>query len=56
VSSLGELEITPEPSPEERVAIEKAVSEVLAEEPKRPGGAWWRAGVDAADEDEPDPR
>jgi hypothetical protein len=49
-----ELEITPEPSPDERAAIEAAVAEVLNGESET-RGAWWRAGVlDAADDDEPD--
>jgi hypothetical protein len=45
-----ELEITPEPSLEERAAIEAAVQAVLAEgAPDR--GAWWQAGVaDGADD------
>jgi hypothetical protein len=48
-----DIEITPEPSPDERAAIEAVVAEVLAEKPAT-GSAWWRAGVEAADDDEPD--
>lgn len=38
-----ELELDPEPSPEARAAVERALAELAAEE----GGptAWWRAGV-----------
>jgi len=47
-----DVEIHPEPSPEERAAIEEAVAVVF--DGKRPTrSAWWRAGLpDAADEDE----
>jgi hypothetical protein len=37
-----EFEIGPEPSPEEREALERA----LARPPPDPRGAWWRAGVE----------
>jgi hypothetical protein len=43
-----ELEIEPEPTPEERAAIEQALA---AAAPGRSGGdrgAWWQAGVDEA--------
>ena len=41
-----ELEITPEPSPDERAAIEAALSELLSESEQTPGAwstdvAWW---------------
>jgi hypothetical protein len=50
---VTELEITPEPAPDERAAIEAAVLRVLAGEANGPG-AWWRAGVlESADEDDP---
>ena len=39
-----ELEITPEPSPEERAALERALARLL-EEPGDPRGAWWREGI-----------
>jgi hypothetical protein len=52
VTSRLELEITPEPSTEERAAIEAAVAELLTDEPQQPS-AWWRAGLDDADDDEP---
>ncbi len=48
-----ELEITPEPTPEERAAIETAVAELLTRESERPS-AWWRAGVDPDADDEPE--
>jgi hypothetical protein len=40
------LEITPEPAPEEREALEHAFGQLLDE--GRPGArsAWWRAGVE----------
>ena len=47
-----ELEITPEPTPEEGAAIQAALAELLGA-PLRPRGAWWEAGVaDAADDDD----
>ena len=49
-----ELEITPEPSPEERVAIEAALAE-LAQEQAREPGPWWAAGLPEADEEESPP-
>jgi hypothetical protein len=39
-----ELEITPEPSPEEREAIERALARLLAEGADERSG-WWREGV-----------
>jgi hypothetical protein len=45
-----DVEIHPEPSPEERAAIEEAVA-VLYDRKRPTGSAWWRAGLsDAADE------
>jgi hypothetical protein len=38
------LEITPEPSPDERVALERALARLL-EEPEEQGSAWWREGI-----------
>jgi hypothetical protein len=52
VTARPDIEITPEPSPSERAAIEAAVAAMATEEPTRPS-AWWRAGVVDAD-DEPD--
>jgi hypothetical protein len=48
-----ELEITPEPSPEERAAIEAAVEATFAEG-ALDRGAWWRAGVAGGADDEDD--
>ncbi len=39
-----ELEITPEPTPEERAAIVAALAELDAEQTQGPG-AWWEAGL-----------
>jgi hypothetical protein len=46
-----QLEITPEPTPEERAALEQAVEHALREESDGPG-AWWEAGVREAVEGE----
>jgi hypothetical protein len=35
---------SPEPSPEEREALERALEGVVDESPE-PRGAWWRAGL-----------
>jgi hypothetical protein len=43
-----ELEVTPEPSPEERDALERALAGLLEAEPPPPRGAWWRAGIEDA--------
>jgi hypothetical protein len=40
-------EFTPEPTPEEREALERALESVADEAPD-PRGAWWRAGLRAA--------
>jgi hypothetical protein len=40
-------ELTPEPTPEEREALERALDGV-ADEPPDPRGAWWRAGLGEA--------
>jgi len=47
------FEIDPEPSPEERAAIEAAVARVQAEQERAPG-RWWEAGVaeNVSDDDE----
>jgi hypothetical protein len=52
-----ELEITPEPSPDERKTILAALTALLEGESNAPG-AWWEAGVresvEAGDGAEPD--
>jgi hypothetical protein len=48
-----ELEITPEPTPEERAAIVAALEQLQAEEEHGPG-AWWEAGLRESVEDEPE--
>jgi hypothetical protein len=49
-----DIEIRPEPAPEERVAIEAAVAGLLAGTNGN-HSAWWRAGLlDAAEDDEPE--
>jgi hypothetical protein len=40
-----QLDITPEPTPEERAALELVVEHALGEESDGGPGAWWRAGV-----------
>ena len=46
------LEITPEPTPEERAAIEAAVGRLLGES-SSDASAWWHAGV-SENVEEPD--
>jgi hypothetical protein len=43
-STVVEIEITPEPSDEEREALDEALARLL-QEPADPHGEWWRAGV-----------
>jgi ABC-type uncharacterized transport system involved in gliding motility auxiliary subunit len=38
------LEITPEPPPEEREALERALARLL-QEPEERRSAWWRVGI-----------
>jgi hypothetical protein len=38
-------EITPEPTPREREALEEALARLL-EPPPEPRGAWWQRGVE----------
>jgi hypothetical protein len=45
------IEITPEPTPEERAAIVAALEQLRAEEERGPG-AWWEAGLRESVEDE----
>jgi len=53
VTPRTELEITPEPSPDERAAIEPAVARLL--EHGSHASPWWQAGVlEATDELEAD--
>jgi hypothetical protein len=51
LTARPEIEITPEPSPEERAAIEAAVGSLLGN--RSEASAWWRAGVLESSE-EPD--
>jgi hypothetical protein len=47
-----ELEITPEPSPDERAAIEAALNGLTFDgHGSEVGDAWWRAGLCDADEE-----
>lgn len=48
------LEITPEPSPEERAAILAALDQLEAEHAQGPG-LWWEAGLRESLEDEDEP-
>lgn len=50
-----ELRITPEPSPEERAALERAIAS-LVEEGADARSDWWREGVreGLSEEEEPD--
>jgi hypothetical protein len=43
-----ELEITPEPSPEEREVLEQALTRLLAADSAAEPSAWWRAGLEEA--------
>jgi hypothetical protein len=49
-----ELEIVPEPAPEELKALERALARLLARPPE-PRSPWWRAGVreNVSPEEEP---
>ena len=49
-----ELEWRPEPSAEEREALERALARLLAEQAE-PRTAWWREGVRESLEDEGEP-
>jgi hypothetical protein len=46
-------EWSPEPTPEERDALEQALDGVLGDEPD-PRGAWWRTGLGDALSSEPE--
>lgn len=48
-----DIEITPEPTAEERAAIVAALAHLDAEESRGPG-AWWEAGLRESLEDEPE--
>ena len=51
-----ELEITPEPTAEERAAIEAAIARLLhGEQIDAALGAWWQAGILEATEESDDP-
>ena len=47
------IEITPEPTPEERAAILAALDQIRAEEERGPG-AWWAAGLRESVFEEPE--
>jgi hypothetical protein len=49
-----ELDWRPEPTPEEREALERALRRLLAERAE-PRGAWWREGVLESVSGEPKP-
>jgi len=49
-----ELGWRPEPTPEEREALEQALARLLAERAD-PRGAWWREGVEESVSPEPEP-
>ncbi len=51
------LDWRPEPTPEEREALDRALERALAEH-DHPRGAWWREGVheSVSPEDEPEPK
>lgn len=40
---MAAVDVTPEPTPEEREALERALAEAAKPEPGRSG--WWREGV-----------
>ena len=46
-------EFTPEPTPEDREALERALQGAADEAPD-PRGAWWRAGLRESLDSEPD--
>jgi hypothetical protein len=50
-----ELDWKPEPTPEEREALDRALARVLAERPE-PRSAWWSEGVreSVSPDEEPD--
>ncbi len=47
---MPRMEVTPEPTPEEREALERALAQ--ADEPEPGRTAWWREGVRDAVEPE----
>lgn len=47
------LEPTPEPTPEERAALEQALAELLTLDGRADGGAWWREGLREAMGEDP---
>jgi hypothetical protein len=48
------LDWRPEPTPEEREALDRALARLLAE-PSEPRAAWWRAGVEESVSPEAEP-
>ena len=49
-----ELDWRPEPTPEEREALERALARLLTERTD-PRGVWWREGVQESLSPEPEP-
>jgi hypothetical protein len=49
------LDIDPEPTPEERAALVSALRPLIGEPDLANSGAWWREGVREAVEEEPGP-
>jgi len=49
------LEIEPEPTPDERAALIAAFERLLGEQERREPSAWWREGVREAVEGGPQP-
>jgi hypothetical protein len=47
------VELSPEPSPEERAALLRALDGLVG--PTRPVSAWWEAGIRESVEDEQEP-
>ncbi|HXV33504.1 MAG TPA: hypothetical protein VD769_05805 [Gaiellaceae bacterium] len=48
------LDWRPEPAPDEREALERALARLLAG-PADARGAWWREGIEESVSDEPEP-
>jgi hypothetical protein len=57
LSAAVKLDWRPEPTPEEREALDRALERALAER-DHPRSAWWREGVNESvfPEDEPEPK
>lgn len=50
-----EIEVRPEPTPEEREAIARALARSLAPPPERERSGWWREGVRENVREAPEP-